>query len=205
MQVELTKYNLPDVALLQKEEYDFMVWQPKKDVIVIGQSNKLEEAVNVEEVYTDYIQVMKRPSGGETVVLSPKTLVVSAVVIEEKLSKPHHYFEIFNTKVMKALKAVGVKGVVARGISDLALGDKKILGSSIYRTGNKLFYHAVINIAESPRKIERYLSHPSREPDYRKGRRHSEFITSLFEEGFYFEISDLHRALDEEFEKKIEC
>ena len=39
--------------------------------------------------------------------------------------------------------------------------------------------------------IEKYLKHPSKEPDYRQGRKHSEFVTSLHESGFYINALDL--------------
>lgn len=203
MQIHLSSYNLPDIALLNAEQYQFMVWQPEIDTIVLGQSNNVETALEVEEVYTDRIPVIKRPSGGQTVLLSPKTLVVSAIVIQEKLDKPHQWFKVFNRKLIRALKKVGVKNVATQGISDLAIDSKKILGSSIYRKGNKILYHAVLNIAESPRKISRYLAHPSKEPPYRAGRSHEEFITSLFDSGHLFEISELHKILEKEFAKGV--
>jgi lipoate-protein ligase A len=203
MQVKLSPYNLPDIALLDAEQYRFMIWQPQFEAIVLGQSNKIETAIELEEVYTDKIPVMKRPSGGQTVLLSPKTLVVSAVVVQEKLDKPHQWFKVFNQKIIQALKKVGVNDVSTKGISDLAIGVKKILGSSIYRKGNKILYHAVLNIAESPRKIGRYLSHPSKEPDYRAGRSHEQFVTSLFEAGHIFELHELQLHMEKEFEKGI--
>ncbi|MCK7539718.1 MAG: hypothetical protein MZV63_56820 [Marinilabiliales bacterium] len=43
----------------------------------------------------------------------------------------------------------------------------------------RLVYHAVLNLGEGTDVFERYLRHPRREPDYRQGRLHSEFVTSL--------------------------
>lgn len=42
-----------------------------------------------------------------------------------------------------------------------------------------VFYHAVLNIGETPEFIGRYLKHPAREPDYRIGRKHEDFVTSV--------------------------
>jgi len=97
---------------------------------------------------------------------------------------PRQYFEQINHCVILALTSLGVKDLAFKGISDIAIRDKKILGSSIYRRKNKVLYHAVLNISESNDKIERYIKHPSREPDYRKGRPHGEFVTSLHDQGY---------------------
>ena len=65
------------------------------------------------------------------------------------------------------------------GTSDLAIGDRKIGGSCIYRVPGLLFYSTTLLLDPDIDLIERYLRHPPREPDYRKGRPHREFMTSL--------------------------
>ncbi|TKG90435.1 hypothetical protein EYV94_23815 [Puteibacter caeruleilacunae] len=202
MRLNLTPYDLPDRKLMNREEDDFLIWQPSKDKIVLGQSNQLEQSVNFEEVYTDHIPVYKRPSGGHTVLLTSKTIVISVVVMEDELSKPHAYFDIFNDVVICALKKLGVNGLAKKGISDITIGDRKILGSSIYRSRNKLLYHAVLNVAESPVKIARYILHPTKEPDYRNGRDHEAFVTSLMEQGYQIEIDKIIDQITKELEKQ---
>jgi lipoate-protein ligase A len=39
----------------------------------------------------------------------------------------------------------------------------------------------VLNVAESVECINKYIRHPKREPDYRKGRNHNEFVTSIMQ------------------------
>ena len=155
----------------------------------MGQSNKPESSLNVEEVIKDSITVTKRPSGGETVILSPKTIVVSAVTLDNYTLPPRHFFQFYNETILAALTNLGIKNISHKGISDLAVDNKKILGSSIYRRKEKLFYHAVINYSESSEIIEKYIAHPKREPDYRKGRNHSDFVTSLVELGCEVDIN----------------
>ncbi len=181
MNIEIATYNLPDIEIFKniKSDYDFSVWQPDKSYLVLGQSNKIETSLITEKVESDNIIVLKRPSGGETVILTPNTLVISAVFINPELKRPHQYFMVFNNLIIKGLLNAGINHVVHKGISDLAIGDKKIVGSSIYHKKDKLFYHAVLNVAESNENIEKYIRHPIREPDYRKGREHGEFVTSL--------------------------
>ena len=103
---------------------------------------------------------------------------------------------MLNDKIMNALSGLGVQNLSMKGISDISIGNKKILGSSIYLRKNTLFYHAVLNISESVDVISKYLKHPTKEPDYRKGRSHKEFVTSLLSEGYTLSAKQLISALD---------
>jgi lipoate-protein ligase A len=59
----------------------------------------------------------------------------------------------------------------------------------------------VINVSEDVSLIERYLKHPKREPDYRKGRKHSEFVTNLKNLGYQIDIPQLLSHFEAEFLK----
>jgi lipoate-protein ligase A len=103
----------------------------------------------------------------------------------------HHYFKLINNAIIEALSCLGIEHLGNKGISDISIGKKKILGSSIYRKQQILFYHAVLNISEPVENISLYLKHPKKEPDYRLGRSHDEFVTSLVEEGYHITLADL--------------
>ena len=87
------------------------------------------------------------------------------------------------------------------GISDITMAGKKILGSSIYRSKEALLYHAVLNLGEPASTFERYLKHPTKEPDYRQGRSHSEFVTSLKEIGYTKSYHHMENELSLTFER----
>jgi lipoate-protein ligase A len=195
------KYNLPDIEILNHPgDKFFHVWQPDKTYIVLGQSNKTESSVNIDAAQVDGISILKRPSGGESVILTPKNIVVAFLSNQEDYKKPLDFFKNSNQKIMRALeKWPGVKGLHQRGISDLSVDNIKIAGSAIYRSKDYLFYHCVINVAEEVSLIERYLKHPKREPDYRKGRKHSEFVTNLQNLGYQIDIPQLITHFETEF------
>jgi len=195
--VQIRKYDLPDIVLLEDRDshYRSMVWEPGFTAVVLGQSNHPEEAVRADNVLQDSVPVYKRPSGGESVVLSAKTVIISILKRGDKLKSPHRYFDTYNNQVMEALAALGIKDLTTNGISDICIGPKKILGSSIYRSRDIVLYHAVLNRAESTQIIERYLKHPPREPGYRKGRSHGEFVTSLAEQGYHVTGEQIRQSL----------
>lgn len=193
-------YALPDAALIHSPgDYHSMVWIPQHTVIVLGQSNKAEQSLNMQAVESDGIMVTKRPSGGESVILSPDTIVISVVFKAGGFENPSVYFRTMNQRIISVLLQAGLQEVHQKGISDLSIGMKKILGSSIYRRQDKVLYHAVLNYAENPQRMERYLAHPQKEPDYRNGRSHQEFVTSLKEQGCRLSIAELRSALEAAF------
>lgn len=202
MMPEVQEYDLPDLGLLKSQnDFDAMVWQPDRYILVLGQSNKSENSLHYMQVIDDKIAVYKRLSGGETVILGPGTLVISVSFKTTKLRNPSIYFNIINSSILRALKECGLDGTEMRGISDLAIDGKKILGSSIYRTTNKVLYHAVLNVSEDVSVIEKYIAHPLKEPDYRKGRSHAEFVTSLFLKGYIPEEEKLAKTIKKHIEE----
>ncbi|GAB1468258.1 hypothetical protein MASR2M64_09710 [Candidatus Cloacimonadota bacterium] len=168
---------------------------PQKSYISLGASNKLETNVNVTECLSDGIEVFKRLSGGEAVFLSPNCVVFSRVLVDDLLPKSGDAFNSNLELITNVLSALGVKRIERQGISDLTIGNRKILGCSIYRKPNYLLFHAVLNVCEDPEIIARYLQHPVREPDYRKSRLHTSFITSLHGESYYLSPDLVAEAL----------
>ncbi|HLP04086.1 MAG TPA: hypothetical protein VK152_01535 [Paludibacter sp.] len=193
-------YTLPDIHLLDTSNRQYLIWIPDKPYIVLGASNRAEDALFLENVARDNISVMKRPSGGQTVMLTPNNLVISVIYTNPESVQPKSVFQQVNSLILSVLEQAGVQNLAQDGISDISISGKKILGSSIYRNKNALLYHAVLNMAEPAQTFEKYLKHPSREPGYRKGRKHSEFVTSLRENGFSGSFYYLSAQLSQTFE-----
>lgn len=195
--IQPKKYNLPDVEILAKDYDSYCVWIPDKTYIVLGASNSAEIAVNNEFANRDKIELLKRSSGGQAVILTSQMLVFSVLKINPKQVEPKLFFNLINQKLIEVFEKLGIYGVEQRGISDLTIAGKKILGSAIYRKREKFFYHAVLNVSENPDLIARYLLHPSKEPEYRAGRTHSHFITSINSQNKNIEINKLKNAIEQ--------
>lgn len=191
-------YALPDSELTGDASSRFrqLVWIPDHVCVVLGQSNRYDQSLNLKAVKSDGIPVYRRPSGGEAVVLTNRMIVISVRENRDRLTSPQLVFDRYNQKTITALEGLGVMNLSLRGISDIALGEQKLLGSSIYRKKGMVFFHAVLNVSQPPDIFERYLAHPVREPDYRRGRRHRDFVTSLSAGGYPVEMGRLREAIE---------
>jgi len=196
MTIFVSPYNLPDARIFDDTGDDLMVWRPDKEYIVLGQSNSPEMSLIAENVIADKIAVTRRPTGGEAVFLTPRMAVLTVAREFNDMKNSKDFFGEVNTMIINALTDLGVRGLGTRGISDITIGNRKILGSSMHRRERRLVYHAVLNIGEDPVLFERYLRHPRREPDYRRNRSHSEFVTSLKNEGYKVNFEHLSAILN---------
>lgn len=197
--IDYLKYNLPDISILNsnnRHDYSFNTWQPDKTYLILGQSNSITDSLNNEQVEKDHITVYKRPSGGQTVILTPNTLVLSTTITALKFVNPDIYFRRINDLIINILNKAGITDIQTKGISDIAIGEKKILGSAIYRNHQKVFYHAVLNVAEKTDLMEKYIKHPMKEPDYRLGRSHADFVTSIQAEGYNMTVKYIKDLFD---------
>ncbi len=198
----LQPYNLPDQILLQDyiSSYRSLVWIPHERCIVLGNSNKIYEAIWEENVEKDKIPVIKRPTGGQTVLLSPNMLAISIIRNSKNIGPSRQYFFEYNKKIIEILQKFDITDIKVQGISDITLQGKKIVGSAMYRNSQRIFFHAVLNISENSETIERYLKMPASTPAYRQGRNHVEFVTSLADQGFQTDIFLLQSTFRQEME-----
>lgn len=196
MALTLSEYDLPDAFLFREGTVGYLVWQPEETVIVLGQSNSIDSALFSDAVAKDGLRVTKRPSGGETVILTSSTVAFTIAKRFPVMIPFREYFRMVNGVVIAGLEELGVSRLGSKGISDITIGNRKILGSSMRKVNDKLVYHAVLNLSEDPAIFGRYLCHPGREPDYRAGRSHSEFVTSMAVEGYHFEAVEVMAMLE---------
>lgn len=196
MSVIIRPYDLDDAALFSGTGNGMLVWQPAGTQIVLGQSNTPERSLIIENIEADNIPVTKRPTGGEAVVLTRQMAVITVAREFRETITSKDFFKVINGMMLDMLSDLGIKNYGMKGISDITIDNRKILGSSMHRREKRLVYHAVLNISEDSGIFERYLKHPGREPDYRLNRRHSEFVTSLKSEGYNIEFKDIAAILN---------
>jgi lipoate-protein ligase A len=155
------------------------IYRPDSIQVVLGRGSKPELEIHAERCRADGIQVLRRRGGGCTVLLDPGDVIVSVCLHAPGIGENKRWFSFINERLLGALVDLGAKGLRQAGISDLALGEKKVAGCSLHRSRDTLYYSASLLVDPRIELMQRYLKHPPREPDYRKGRTHEQFVTSL--------------------------
>ncbi len=184
-EIPVMEYNLPDSVLINSAERSgSIIWRPDRLYVVLGRANNAKDSLVYKNIIADNVPVYKRPSGGESVILSPGMIVFSLKTGFTGTMSTSQIFSKINRSLIGRLSELGIRNLHSRGISDLSIGEKKIAGSSMYLIKDSLFYHSVLNLSEDVSLISKYLRHPKREPDYRLGRSHDEFVTSIRREGY---------------------
>ncbi|MBD3346273.1 MAG: hypothetical protein GF401_14555 [Chitinivibrionales bacterium] len=173
--------------------------------VVHGPSCKSEIEIFSRRCFDDCVPIVKRRGGGGTVVLSPGMVIILIVGKRTKgLSIRDTYSQIHRPIISLIKEATGLE-LQEMGISDLAVDNKKILGSSLYLTQNPFFYYYQSSLLVDPdcSLIEKYLKHPPREPDYRKGRPHHDFCISLKDLGSSLGSEEILSILNNKLRDKI--
>lgn len=147
--------------------------------LVLGRGSRPELELKVDAVLADAVPVFRRRGGGCAVLLDPGNLVFSLALPLPGIGGSRRAFAAISAELVRALAAFGIPGVERRGVSDLALGDRKIGGSAIYREKGLLYYSTTLLVAPDLAGMERWLAHPPREPDYRAGRGHGSFLGGI--------------------------
>lgn len=176
-----------DEALLEEAEAAststeiLRLWESPTPLVVVGRSSHVDAEVRVDACRTSGVPVLRRVSGGATIVAGPGCLMYALVLSYERqphlrmLSNVHRY--VLDTLV-KAIAPLA-PGVQCRGTSDLALGEQKFSGNSVRCRRNHFLYHGTLLYDFPLELIERYLAMPPRMPDYRDGRPHNGFVANL--------------------------
>jgi lipoate-protein ligase A len=184
-------------------------WMAAEPAVVLGSSSRCAEEVDFEACRRHGVRVVRRPSGGATVVLGPGCLMWS--VIEHHPQGPPP-IEAIHAAMLEPLAAAlnealsrtqqpEGKRVARRGTSDLALvgageaapaalasesvaaaestADLKVSGNALRVRRHGVLYHGTLLDSFDLDLVGRVLRHPPREPDYRGQRPHGAFLANL--------------------------
>lgn len=163
------------------QDMTIKVFVPSTTVVVLGQNNKAQTEVHEQNCAKDGIEVLRRKGGGGTVVLHDGCVVVSVGGWVKDYYDNSRYFQRLNQSIIAALatREPLLKGLSQNGISDIVWQDKKIAGTSLFRSRNYFLYQASVLVDPKLPLIEAYLQHPTKEPDYRGQRSHRQFVTGI--------------------------
>jgi lipoate-protein ligase A len=157
-------------------------WEPREHFVVVGYANKVATEVNVAACEARGIPVLRRCSGGGTVVQSSGCLNYT-LVLRISANGPLHNIGVANQFIMRqnraALESVVNRPVAIRGHTDLAISERKFSGNSQRRRKHFLLFHGTFLLNFDLALVSELLPMPSKQPDYRESRAHAEFLTNL--------------------------
>jgi len=192
------------------------------NTIVLGISDSVSKNISPEKISTfnkeypllqnsrklkeNSIYITRRASGGGTVFHDEVfNLNYSLFASTKEKKELYPVKESYNQLLGLVTKALAKQNILAgsAGKSDIAIENdgvlKKISGNAQFRKRDCIVQHGTLildlKIIES---VLENLSHPPEEPDYRKNRKHSDFLTSLPKE---FSASQFKRDLQEIFQE----
>jgi lipoate---protein ligase len=157
-------------------------WESPKHFVVVGYANKVASEVNVAACEARGIPIFRRCSGGGTVVQGPGCLNYALVLpittngLTRNISVANRFVMERNRATMETLLR---RSVEICGHTDLATGGLKFSGNSQRRRHKFLLFHGTFLLNLELHLISELLRMPSRQPDYRQNRTHSEFVTNL--------------------------
>jgi lipoate---protein ligase len=175
-----------DEALLQlvesgqvKDEI-LRVWEPAQYFVVLGHANSIHAEVNFSACQEDRVTVLRRMSGGGTVLQGPGcfnySLFLNATHRFRTVKEGFRYVLERHKKIVQGLTGLEV---ALEGISDLAIGARKFSGNAQYRKSRAVLIHGTFLLDFDLSLIGRYLPLPSKQPAYRQNRSHVEFLMEL--------------------------
>jgi lipoate-protein ligase A len=155
------------------------LWESPVFVVVVGRSNARSSEVETEACAVDGVAILRRDSGGGAVVLGPGCLCYSLLLSLDGHPPLRDVRSSYRLILGCLIRALSVPGLAIRSLSDLAIGEWKVSGNAQRRGAHALLHHGTLLYAFETRIVERYLKEPCRQPDYRCGRRHSDFLRNL--------------------------
>jgi len=150
--------------------------------VVVGYGNRVATEVDVAACDAAGIPILRRSSGGGTVVLGPGCLAY-AVVLPVDAAPELATVTGTNRWVMErnrsAIESLLGRSVSIRGYTDLAVDNLKFSGNAQRRRRRSVLFHGTFLLSMDLAVVSGLLPRPSWEPDYRQGRRHTEFLINL--------------------------
>jgi lipoate-protein ligase A len=177
-------------------------WESPSYFVVLGRISKEFEDLHIANILKDKIPVLRRSSGGGTVLQGPGCLNYSLILNKDRdpqLQGINNSYQYILSRVTEALRQSGFQTQYLP-ISDIAWGAdlKKISGNAQKRGRTYILHHGTILYHFDLSQIEQYLRMPVQKPEYRRNRPHSQFVTNI-----PLKISPFKQSLQEVFKIKM--
>lgn len=169
------------------------IWEFNSICVVVGRGSKSREEIDIDACKSDGVPIYRRTTGGASILGGPGCLMYSVIIHHEDPAFRLEAASIDATHdAVLRRNASGLSralpdafSVQKSGTSDLALVKdgqplpRKFSGNSMRRGQHATLYHGTILYDFDLDLIPRYLTFAPRQPEYRAGRDHRDFVTNL--------------------------
>lgn len=164
--------------------------------IVMGISSQVEKLVHIDRWKQKPIPIVRRYSGGGTVVVDEKTLFVSFILNKKHLEAP-----AFPANIMKwseeLYQPIFDHSSFALRENDYVIGNQKFGGNAQSIAKERFVHHSTL-LWDYNSELMNLLTLPEKRPQYRKDREHGDFLCSLDS------IFPNHETFWERLEKRLD-
>jgi lipoate-protein ligase A len=171
--------------LLRAETVDSLetlrFWSWSFPAVVLGAGCRLADDADEAACLKDKVPIRRRSSGGGTVLLGAGCLCFSLILDSERepeLQGIRSSYCFILKRISHALHGL-LPEIAPAGTSDLASAGRKFSGNAQQRKRRFILHHGTLLHHFDLGQVERYLSHPPRQPDYRQDREHTAFLVNL--------------------------
>jgi lipoate-protein ligase A len=162
------------------------VWELTDYAVVMGRSTRRDQEVNESACQQRGVQVVRRVSGGASIVAGPGCLMYSLVMSEPATDKLTAVDAVHHRVLPRLAAAIAsvVPTVTVAGTSDLAMLAtdgvlRKVSGNSLRIRRGAVLYHGTLLYDFDLSLVATCLATPPRMPDYRVERPHERFVANL--------------------------
>jgi lipoate-protein ligase A len=158
------------------------VWESQTRFVVLGIANSASREVHREACTATGVPILRRCSGGGTVLQGPGCLNYALVL---HINRHPSLQDITGTnryilqRHATALRSRTSLDIELQGHTDLATEGRKFSGNAQRRRRQVILFHGTFLYRYAVDVIETYLPLPSVEPEYRQGRSHCAFLTNV--------------------------
>ncbi len=165
-------------ALLRADTRNFCIFnEGSSPAIVMGISGQIEKLIDQKKMAQKPIPIIKRFSGGGTVIVDEETLFVSFIC-----QKDAHPFAPYPEHLLRFGESIYQKAWEIPGFhlreNDYVIGERKCAGNAQYLRKDRWLQHTTFLWNYEDEKMD-YLLHPPKTPHYRAQRAHRDFICRL--------------------------
>ena len=157
-------------------------WEPTLPFVVLGHSNRLALEADASACERLRIPMLRRCSGGGTVLQGPGCLNY-ALILRLETAATRATVTQTNRYIMgrhrDALSALLRDPVEVEGVTDLVIAGRKFSGNAQRRKRHFLLFHGTFLLNLDLTLVERVLLPPPEQPEYRANRGHLDFLQNL--------------------------